>query len=54
MSNLVQRHPYHLVDSSPWPFLAGVSALTTTSGFVWHTHTKRINQAGTGHYKNGR
>jgi len=38
MSNLIQRHPYHLVDSSPWPFLAGISALTTTSGFVMYMH----------------
>jgi len=38
MSNLIQRHPFHLVDPSPWPFLAGIAALTTTSGFVMYMH----------------
>ena len=26
-SNLIQRHPFHLVDQSPWPFVAGMSCL---------------------------
>jgi cytochrome c oxidase subunit 3 len=38
MSNLIQRHPFHLVDPSPWPFLTGISALTVTSGFVMYMH----------------
>ena len=38
MPALIQRHPFHLVDPSPWPFLAAVSALTTTSGFVMYMH----------------
>jgi len=38
MSNLIQRHPFHLVDPSPWPFLAGIAGLTTTSGFVMYMH----------------
>ena len=38
MSNLIQRHPFHLVDSSPWPFAAGISALATTSGAVMYMH----------------
>lgn len=38
MSNLVQRHPYHIVDPSPWPFLTGISALGTTSGFIMYMH----------------
>ena len=37
-SNLIQRHPFHLVDQSPWPFLAGVSSLTLTTGFVMYMH----------------
>jgi len=38
MSNLIQRHPFHLVDSSPWPFASGIAALTTTMGFVMYMH----------------
>jgi len=38
MSNSIQRHPFHLVDPSPWPLLASISALTTTSGFVMYMH----------------
>jgi len=38
MSNVIQRHPFHLVDPSPWPFLAAISALTTTTGFVMYMH----------------
>jgi len=40
MSNLklIQRHPFHLVDQSPWPFLGGISALTLTTGFVMYLH----------------
>ena len=37
-SNIIQRHPFHLVDQSPWPFLAGVSSLTLTTGFVMYMH----------------
>jgi hypothetical protein len=35
-SNLIQRHPFHLVDTSPWPFVAGMSALSLTTGFVMY------------------
>jgi hypothetical protein len=38
MVNLVQRHPFHLVDQSPWPFLAGMSSLSVTTGFVMYMH----------------
>jgi cytochrome c oxidase subunit 3 len=39
MSNLV-RHPYHLVDESPWPLLRGVSSFFLTLGLVkwFHFH----------------
>jgi hypothetical protein len=37
-SNLIQRHPFQLVDQSPWPFLAGMSSLTLTTGFVMYMH----------------
>jgi len=37
-SKLIQRHPFHLVDQSPWPFLGGISALTLTTGFVMYLH----------------
>ena len=34
----LQRHPYHLVDPSPWPLFASVAALTTTTGAVLWMH----------------
>lgn len=38
MSNLV-RHPYHLVDESPWPIIAAAGGLILTSGLVKWFHT---------------
>jgi cytochrome c oxidase subunit 3 len=37
--NLIQRHAFHLVDISPWPFFSSISVLTTTTGFVMYMHT---------------
>jgi len=34
----IQRHPYHLVDPSPWPILAGLSAFALTTGLVMYMH----------------
>jgi len=33
-----QRHPYHLVDPSPWPFVASMGALGLTFGGVMFMH----------------
>ncbi len=33
MSNLI-RHPFHLVDESPWPLIASIGALFLTCGLV--------------------
>jgi len=38
MINLIQKHPYHLVDNSPWPFAIGLASLATTTGFVIYMH----------------
>lgn len=38
MSNLV-RHPYHLVDESPWPLISSFGAFTLTRGLVKWFHT---------------
>jgi hypothetical protein len=35
------RHPYHLVDVSPWPFLAGASLLSFGVNFI--SATQGIN-----------
>lgn len=35
-------HPYHLVDLSPWPLIASISALGTTTGLVVWFHSKSI------------
>lgn len=36
---LIQRHPFHLVDSSPWPALGGLAALNFTTGFVMYMNS---------------
>jgi len=41
MANLVknyQRHPYHLVDPSPWPIVAAFGAFSATMGGVMYFH----------------
>lgn len=35
---LSQKHEFHLVDPSPWPFTAAVGALTLTVGGVLYMH----------------
>ena len=37
MSNLI-RHPYHLVDESPWPLIGSIGAFFITSGLVKWFH----------------
>jgi cytochrome c oxidase subunit 3 len=37
-NNKIQQHGFHLVDSSPWPFLAGISSLNLVIGFVMYIH----------------
>jgi cytochrome c oxidase subunit 3 len=34
----IQRHPFHLVDPSPWPLFASLSAFTSTIGGVMYMH----------------
>lgn len=38
-NHLIQRHPYHLVDPSPWPLIASVSVLLLTMGGVMYMHS---------------
>lgn len=38
MSNLI-RHPFHLVDESPWPLLGALGGLSITCGLVKWFHT---------------
>jgi hypothetical protein len=38
MSIIVQRHPYHLVDASPWPLITSMSAFLLVSGGVMYMH----------------
>ena len=37
-TQVLQRHPYHLVDPSPWPLLAAFAALFMTMGGVMYMH----------------
>lgn len=34
----IQKHPFHLVDASPWPLLSSISAFTSTVGGVMYMH----------------
>lgn len=36
---LPQKHLYHLVDPSPWPFLTGTAALSFLIGVVMYSHS---------------
>ena len=38
MNHNIKRHPFHLVDPSPWPFLGSISALAVTLGAVLYFH----------------
>jgi len=38
MSTGVQKHPFHLVDPSPWPLFTSVGAFMTTFGGVIYFH----------------
>ena len=42
MSNII-KHPYHLVEISPWPLYASISAIGLTSGIVSWFHIKEID-----------
>ncbi len=35
---ITQKHPFHLVDSSPWPFICSSSILLVVTGFVIVCH----------------
>ena len=35
---MTKKHPYHLVDSSPWPLFASFSAFVATVGGVMYMH----------------
>nr|AHX02522.1 cytochrome c oxidase subunit 3 [Schizymenia dubyi] len=38
ISKSIQRHPFHLVDPSPWPFIASLSAFSCAVGGVMYMH----------------
>ncbi len=42
MSNVV-RHPYHLVDESPWPLISSLGAFFLTSGLIKWFHCNSIS-----------
>src|SRR5689334_614035 len=33
-----QKHPYHLVDPSPWPIVGAISAATLATGVILYLH----------------
>nr|QDI93886.1 cytochrome c oxidase subunit III [Pseudophylus stundjuki] len=42
------NHPFHLVDSSPWPLTGSIGALTLVSGMVMWFHKTNINMLSLG------
>ena len=34
-----QKHPFHLVDPSPWPLVASIGGFSLTSGLVMYMHS---------------
>nr|QJF58162.1 cytochrome c oxidase subunit 3 [Corallina officinalis]QJF58185.1 cytochrome c oxidase subunit 3 [Corallina officinalis] len=41
VSKTLQRHPFHLVDPSPWPFVAAFSAFSCAVGATMYIHAYR-------------
>ena len=37
-----QKHPYHLVDPSPWPLVTALSLLVLAYGFVTFMHDEKF------------
>ena len=37
--NSIQKHPYHLVDASPWPLVSAISCLVTAIGAAMFMHS---------------
>ena len=37
-----QKHPYHLVDPSPWPLVTAMSLLILAYGFVSFMHEDNV------------
>jgi hypothetical protein len=33
-----QKHPFHLVDPSPWPFVTAIGAFSMAIGFAMYAH----------------
>jgi len=33
-----QKHPFHIVDPSPWPLIAALGAFTMLTGFTMYMH----------------
>lgn len=36
---IIQYHPFHMVDNSPWPFFMSLSAFITVAGLVAYMHS---------------
>nr|YP_010373803.1 cytochrome c oxidase subunit III [Harmostica fulvicornis]UPI55330.1 cytochrome c oxidase subunit III [Harmostica fulvicornis] len=39
---MINNHPYHLVDYSPWPLTASIGGMTTTSGMILWFHKNNM------------
>ena len=45
MADGVQKHPYHLVDPSPWPALGAIGALLLAFGAALGMHPDMLGRA---------
>ena len=36
--SMTQKHPWHMVDPSPWPAVGATAALLTAFGLIWFAH----------------
>jgi len=43
-SKYLQKHPFHLVDPSPWPFLASMFAFSFAISAVLYFHIFQIGK----------
>nr|UPL65343.1 cytochrome c oxidase subunit III [Piesma cf. maculatum] len=39
---MINNHPFHLVDYSPWPLVGSIGAMTTTTGMVLWFHKNEM------------
>jgi hypothetical protein len=44
LKHKLQKHPFHLVDPSPWPFLGSIFAFSCAISAVLYFHTFKLGK----------